>query len=223
MTAWRLLSLLLDYPDEELLGLGGRLRAAAAELEPEGCRDAILSFLAHREEIGTLAAQREYVETFDFAKRGTLYLSFHTYGDRRQRGMAMLHLKQVYRRAGLELSESILPDHLPVILEFTDTSPQRGVEILGDFRPAIEVVRAALHDAGSAYAGLLDALVALLPAATPDTLETARRIAAEGPPSEEVGLDPFGSPEGAGPLGPPPSGIEPFEPPVDALRSGASI
>lgn len=212
MSAWRLLSLLLDYPYEGLFEIDDELRAAASEIEGDRCREAILAFLDHRDALGPLAAQREYVETFDFAKRGTLYLSFHTYGDRRQRGMAMLHLKLIYRRAGLELSENLLPDHLPVVLEFTGASPQRGIEILCDFRPAIEVIRAALHDVGSAYARLLDALVALLPAATPDILETARRIAAEGPPSEEVGLEPFE----------PPGGIEPFEPPVDALR-GASI
>lgn len=203
-SAWRLLSLLLDYPDERLLAAGDELREAALELEPGQCREAILALLAHRAELEPLAIQREYVETFDFARRNTLYLSFHTYGDRRQRGMAMLHLKQVYRRAGLELSEGILPDHLPTVLEFTAASPRRGVEILTDFRPALEVIRAALHEQGSAYAGLLDALVALLPAASAETLAAARRIAAEGPPAELVGLEPFS----------PLDGPEPFEPPV---------
>ena len=194
MTAWRLLSLLLDYPDQRLLDAGEELREAASALEPEGCREAILAFLRRRDEIGPATAQREYVETFDFAKRATLYLSFHTYGDRRQRGMAMLHLKQIYRRAGLELGGDTLPDHLPAMLEFTDRVPKRGVEILSDFRPALEVIRAALHEEGSAYAGLLDALVTLLPEAGPETLDAARRIAAEGPPEELVGLEPFEPP-----------------------------
>lgn len=210
MSPWRLLSLLLDYPDERLLELGDELCAAARQLEPAECREPILSFLEHRIALGAAEAQRDYVETFDFARRNTLYLSFHTYGDRRQRGMAMLHLKQIYRRAGLELEEGILPDHLPVVLEFTDASPQRGREILSDFRPALEVIRAALHDAASDYARLLDALVALLPEPTVETLETARRIAAEGPPSEEVGLEPFGVA----------TGPEPFEPPV-SMHPGA--
>lgn len=194
MTTWRLLALLLDYPDERLLAAAEDLRAAAQKLKPGRSREAILGFLARRAELDPMIVQREYVETFDFARRHTLYLSFHTYGDRRQRGMAMLHLKQIYRRAGLELSEGILPDHLPAVLEFTDTAPQRGIEILSDFRPALEVIRAALHEEESSYAPLLDALVAQLPEATLDTLETARRIAAEGPPSEQVGLEPFEPP-----------------------------
>lgn len=191
MIGWRLLSLLLDYPTERLLAAREELREAAQRLEADGCREAILEFLGRRASLAVMEAQRDYVETFDFARRSTLYLSFHTYGDRRQRGMAMLHLKQIYRRAGLELGDDTLPDHLPVVLEFTATVPRRGIEVLTDFRPALEVIRAALHEEASDYAGLLDAVVARLPEAGPETLAEARRIAAEGPPGEQVGLEPF--------------------------------
>jgi nitrate reductase delta subunit len=195
VSAWRLLSLLLDYPDGELLACSGELREAAQALPPSPQREAILAFLAHREALGPSAAQREYVGTFDFAKRSTLYLSFHAYGDRRQRGMAMLQLKRAYRAAGLELAGSALPDHLPAALEFTHLAPEAGVEVLRGFRPALEVVRAALHEEGSAYASLLDAVCDLLPAPSEAELEDARRIAAAGPPAETVGLEPFAPPE----------------------------
>jgi nitrate reductase delta subunit len=191
----RLLSLLLDYPDEELLGCAAELREAALALPPSPAREAIAAFLERREALGPAAAQREYVETFDFAKRCTLYLSYHAYGDRRQRGMAMLRLKRAYREAGFELGEGALPDYLPAVLEFAHLVPEAGEEVLCGFRPALEVARAALHDEGSAYAPLLDAVCDLLPAASEADLEDARRIAAEGPPSEEVGLKPFAPPE----------------------------
>lgn len=195
MNAWRILSLLLDYPEEELLACTAELAAAARELEPAAPRQAILAFLAHRAEQSPTAAQREYVETFDFAKRATLYLSFHAYGDRRQRGLAMLHLKTAYREQGLALAENALPDHLPALLEFAGERPEAGAEILADFRPALEVVRAALHAEESAYADLLDALCGLLPGVSEAELAEARRIAVEGPPSEAVGLEPFAPPE----------------------------
>jgi nitrate reductase delta subunit len=195
MTPWRLLSLLLDYPDEELLGGTAELREAAQELPRSPARDAILALLAHREALGPGAAQREYVETFDFAKRSTLYLSFHAYGDRRQRGMAMLQLKRHYRDAGLELAGNALPDHLPAVLEFAHLCPEAGIEVLRGFRPALEVVRSALHEEESAYAHLLDTVCDLLPAPSEAELEDARRIAAAGPPAETVGLEPFAPPE----------------------------
>ena len=195
MTPWRLLSLLLDYPDDELLAHGGALRAAALALEPSPARTAILAALAHRESIAPSAAQREYVATFDFAKRCTLYLSFHVYGDRRQRGLAMLDLKRAYRAMGMVLAENALPDHLPAVLEFTHVAPEAGVEVLCGFRPALEVVRSALHHEESAYAPLLDAVCGLLPAISDAELDDARRIAAAGPPDELVGLEPFAPPE----------------------------
>jgi nitrate reductase delta subunit len=191
MTPWRLLSLLLDYPDEELLACSAELREAAEALPSSTQRAAILAFLDHREAIGPSAAQREYVDSFDFAKRSTLYLSFHTYGDRRQRGMAMLQLKRAYRAAGLELAGNDLPDHLPAVLEFAHLAPEAGIEVLRGFRPALELVWATLHEEDSAYAPLLDAVCNLLPAPSQAELEDARRIAAEGPPSEEVGLEVF--------------------------------
>lgn len=195
MTPWRILSLLLDYPDEDLLGCSGDLASAARGLPPSPEREAILAFLDHREGLAPSAIQREYVETFDFAKRATLYLSFHAYGDRRQRGMAMLHLKRAYREAGFELAENALPDHLPAALEFADAAPEAGLGVLRDFRPALELVRAALHDEGSAYALLLDAVCGSLPPASEEELEDARRLAAAGPPVETVGLEPFAPPE----------------------------
>jgi nitrate reductase delta subunit len=195
MSPWRLLSLLLDYPDDELLACSGELADEARELPRSPARKAILAFLAHREALGPARAQREYVDTFDFAKRCTLYLSFHAYGDRRQRGMAMLELKRAYRDAGLELAEGALPDHLPAVLEFAGAFPEDGLGVLCGFRPALEVVRAALHEEGSAYAPLLDAVCELLPAASEAELEDARRIAAAGPPPETVGLEPFAPPE----------------------------
>lgn len=194
MNAWRILSLLLDYPEEEVLACTAELREAARDLGEGAARESILAFLAHRGAQSPGAAQLEYVETFDFAKRATLYLSFHAYGDRRQRGLAMLHLKGAYRERGLVLAAGALPDHLPAILEFAGELPAAGAAILGDFRPALEVVRATLHEEGSAYAGLLDAVCGLLPAISAAELADARRIAAAGPPSEEVGLEPFAPP-----------------------------
>lgn len=195
MNAWRVLALLLDYPDDELFAHNDELRAIAATLEPASARAGIEAELERRAASTVADIQREYVDTFDFAKRCTLYLSFHVYGDRRQRGMAMLGLKRAYRAAGLELADGALPDHLPAALEFTSCAPEAGIEVLCGFRPALELVRAALHAEESPYGALLDAVCALLPKATRAELEDARRIAAEGPPEEMVGLEPFAPPE----------------------------
>ena len=56
-------------------------------------------------------------------------------------------------------------------------------------------MRAGLHRAASPYALLLDALVAGMPKLSREQRAALEKLAAEGPPTEEVGLEPFAPPE----------------------------
>ena len=58
-------------------------------------------------------------------------------------------------------------------------------------RPPIGLLREALHDLGSAYAHVLDAVVATLPEITREVAARMAELAASGPPVEDVGLEPF--------------------------------
>lgn len=187
----KLLSLLLQYPTDELL-------AARGELAEAGAREGgpIARFAAWWSGEPADELRRAYVETFDFTRRNALYLTYHVHGDRRQRGVALLRLKQGYAAAGLELLDGELPDYLPVMLEFAALAPPEvGLAALAEARDALELVRTSLHGNGSPYALLLDAVADLLPGLTGAQAARVRRLAAEGPPSEEVGLEPFAPPE----------------------------
>ena len=172
MKPWLRLSALLQYPDEELYG-------AADEL-PRWMRETPLREL-----------QAAYVQTFDFDRRASLHLTYHTHGDRRQRGLELVRLKRRFADAGLPLTGSELPDYLPVLLEFAALAPADGEAVLNELRVPLELVRARLHATESPYAELLDALVAALPKRTRAQAEAAQRLAEEGPPAELVGLEPF--------------------------------
>ena len=192
----RLLALLLDYPDEQLLSGRDEVEQVLAKLDPSPRRDALAAFVSWLYAGDRLAVEQEYVASFDFSKRTTLYLSFYTYGDRRQRGRAMLALKRRFAAAGLPLVAGALPDYLPAVIEFAALAPDgEGDEVLTQLRAGIEVVRAGLHAAGSPYALLLDALVAGLPKLGRQERAALERLAAEGPPTELVGLEPFAPPE----------------------------
>src|SRR6185436_4515483 len=105
-----------------------------------------------------------YVETFDLRRRAALELTYYAHGDTRERGMALLRLKKLYRSAGLPLDSAELPDHLTVMLAFAALADDgRGEELLARHRPAIELLRLSLHDLESPYAHVLDAVAALLP------------------------------------------------------------
>ena len=191
----RLAALLLEYPDRELLDALPAMRAAADEIPGRAGRH-LQGFVEHRDRIGRDRAQQEYVATFDFNKRASLHLSYFRDGDRRQRGATLLGIKRRYREAGLELQGGEMPDYLPAILEFAALAPGEDADaVLARMRPGIELLRASLHDIDSPYAALLDAVVSTLAPLSTEELAEARRIAREGPPDEEVGLEPFAPPE----------------------------
>jgi len=191
----RIAALILDYPDEELLARLPELQLAARTL-PEPLREQLCRVLDHLggTELSQLAA--DYVATFDLRRRCCLYLTYYAYGDTRKRGIALLGFKQAYRAAGLELAADELPDHLSVLLEFSATEdPDAGTALLLEHRAGLELLRLALTDAGSPYADAVAAVCATLPPLLGPDREAVARLAAEGPPGEDVGLEPFAPPD----------------------------
>ena len=189
---WQAASLLLAYPDEELLERLDLVLAASHELPGpagEGIREAVVRLRARplRE------LQEHYVETFDNRRRCNLFLTYFAHGDTRKRGMALLRFKQTYLDSGFELTDEELPDHLCVVLEYAATiDPDRGLQLMLDHRAGLELLRLSLGDDESPWAPVVEALCATLPPLRGDERDAVRRLAAEGPPEEEVGLAPYG-------------------------------
>lgn len=187
-TAWQAQSLLLGYPDEILIGRAGLLRAVADALdEPVGAP--LRDFLDHLQRTPATDLAADYVATFDHRRRCCLYLTYYAHGDTRNRGMALLALKQTYAATGLRLSNEELPDHLAVVLEYAATEPQDGARLLTAHRAGLELLRLALHDNHSPWARVLDSVSATLPALAGDQRLAAARLAAQGPPAEYVGVE----------------------------------
>lgn len=187
---YALLSYLLRYPEDGL----ALARPEVAALPDGEARAALERFLQACDD-GRDPRVR-YVETFDMRRQVTPYLTYYEHGDTRRRGVALLRLKRLYREAGLPPADGELPDHLAVMLAFAALAPDGyGETILAEHRPALELLRGALHQASSPYAHVLDALVAGLPLLRAEDRETLARLAAEGPPQEAVGLEPFAPPE----------------------------
>lgn len=194
-TVWQSVSLLLDYPDEQVLASVELVEPASHEL-PVAIGDSIRQFVAHLESTPLTDLQADYVETFDNRRRCNLFLTYFAHGDTRKRGMALLRFKQIYLQAGFDLDDAELPDHLCVVLEFAATIDRDlGRDLMLDHRAGLELLRLSLQDMDSPWAGLIDAVTATLPPLRGDERDAVRRLAAEGPPEEEVGLAPFASPQ----------------------------
>lgn len=199
-TAWQVASLLLGYPDEEMLERRPLFRRAVEGL-PASAAEPLGRFLDHLDATPLRDLETDYVATFDHRKRCCLYLTYYAYGDTRKRGMALLRFKRAYEAAGLVLDEGELPDHLAVVLEFAATGDlAEGRRLLLEHRAGVELLRLALTEARSPWAPVLEAVSATLPPLTGRDEDAVARLIAEGPPEEEVGLAPYGGAEPSGPL-----------------------
>lgn len=189
--SWQVVSLLLEYPTDEVVQLLPTLRDVAAQL-PDAVRTHVVAFLDGADSISLAQLQTEYVDVFDVTRKCSLHLTYFTHGDTRRRGVALVEFKQAYRRAGVELADDSaeLPDFLPLVLEFgAFTDQQTGWKLLNDYRVGIELLRAGLQRNESRWLPVIDALRATLPPIGDDDHEALARLIAAGPPSEDVGLD----------------------------------
>ena len=192
--AWQAASLLLGYPDEELRGRLDLIRGGADRL-PGRVGGPLRACVARLAEAPLTELEQDYVETFDTRRRHTLFLTYFAHGDTRKRGMALLRFKQTYLASGFELTDAELPDHLCVVLEYAATIDRvRGRALLLDHRAGLELLRIALVESGSRWSGAVEAVVGTLPTLHGDQWEAIRRLAAAGPPEEEVGLTPYATP-----------------------------
>lgn len=192
---YQVVSHLVDYPDDELLEQLPLLREATRQL-PGDFAEPLVPLLGHLETADLTAVQADYVETFDLRRRCCPYLTYYAYGDTRKRGQALLSFKHAYRKAGVILEDGELPDHLAVVLEFAATADlAAGQQLLLDHRAGLELLGIALRDAESPYAGAISAVSATLPKLRGAEADAVRRLVAQGPPAEEVGLEPFAPPD----------------------------
>ncbi len=189
---YKLLSALLQYPSADMLEARAELAVAGRALPESPARRALEPFLGYWTGTPASALLQHYVATFDLSKRSTLYLTYYVYGDRRQRGMALVRLRHLYAAAGLAPTTRELPDYLPLVLEFaSEAPPEAAVAVLAECRPGLELLHRALVNTGSPYAAAVEAIRLTLPPLDRRMRELVTRLAADGAPTESVGLEPF--------------------------------
>ncbi|MEL4359114.1 MULTISPECIES: nitrate reductase molybdenum cofactor assembly chaperone [unclassified Luteococcus] len=214
---YQVASLLLSYPDEELLGRLPVLRAAIAETP---FAPAFAATFGHLESQSLTESQSFHVQEFDISRRHALHLSYWTDGDTRRRGEVLAGIKQVYRDSGLLVDlGGELPDHLPLVLEFAALGdPQRGTELLTRYRPSLELLRMQLERDDLPQAGILQALCSTLPGRSPSTRAEVQAMVDAAMPVEQVGLEGYGGDFLGMPTATPDAIPTPAAEPVEAPR-----
>ncbi len=164
MLLFRAFSALLSYPSDEMRQALPEIAAvvkAAPLVQPREHRD-VLGLIDELGQGDLLTAEERYVDLFDRGRGLSLHLFEHLHGESRDRGEAMVELKQLYESAGFELSARELPDYLPVVLEYLscrDLAEAR--EMLADCAHILTTIGRSLLARRSRYAAVLQALIVI--------------------------------------------------------------
>jgi len=159
MLIYKILSRLIDYPDQELKDNLGTLRELVMngkEISQADC-EAITGFLDMAESKSLIELEQNYVQTFDSRPDTSLHLTHHLFGDEdRGRGPALINLGEHFKKSGLTPAKGELPDYLPLILEFIATLDEEKVgEFLGEAAKVLTVLAGNLEKENSPYAPLI--------------------------------------------------------------------
>ncbi|OZI37527.1 nitrate reductase molybdenum cofactor assembly chaperone [Bordetella genomosp. 10] len=144
------LSLLLRYPEADWVSALPEMRQAL----PAAARAALAPLLAWFANAADLIALQEvYVETFDSRPAHSLHLFEHVHGQSRDRGQAMVDLREEYLAHGLAPDPAELPDYVPLFLEFLARIPPADASrLLGDAIHVLARLGDKLAEAKSPYA-----------------------------------------------------------------------
>lgn len=158
MQIYKLLSALLDYPNQELVEHLPELQDFVKQNQEIDCaeRDALQGFLKYVQSISLTELQADYVKTFDMTAEHSLHLTHHLFGDDKNRGPALIDLGELYKDYGVEVVTNELPDYLPLVLEFAAyMDDSEATVFLSDAKKVLGVLTENLQKAESPYVALL--------------------------------------------------------------------
>lgn len=162
MQILKVISLLLDYPTEQLVAGRDELDqaiSASREISPQQ-RTALHELLELICENDLMDGQEHYGALFGRGRSLSLLMFEHVHGESRDRGQAMVDLMAQYEAAGFAIGVKELPDYIPLYLEFLATREDlEAREGLADVAHLLTLLAARLDERESAYVGCFRALL----------------------------------------------------------------
>jgi nitrate reductase delta subunit len=174
MKTFKVLSILLTYPEAEWLEALPELESAVAEEAAFNARasDQLFPLFSMLRRLSLIELQEIYVATFDRNPSHSLHLFEHIHGESRDRGSAMINLLEEYWKHDFDASASELPDFVPLFLEFLSLLPEEeALTLLGDAVHVLAAIGRKLERNGSHYATVFHLLEALSPVAALELAE----------------------------------------------------
>jgi nitrate reductase delta subunit len=185
---FKALSALLTYPTAELQQAAGEIGAviSAAQDIPARIRNQLQELLTELATGDLYDLQERYVLLFDRTRSLSLHLFEHVHGESRDRGQAMIDLKNQYETNGLMIGAAELPDFLPLFLEFLSTRPlTEACELLGQPAHILAAFAERLRKRRTPYEAVFRALVALA-AAKPKSEDVSALLELPDPDANDL-------------------------------------
>ncbi|NOQ37124.1 MAG: nitrate reductase molybdenum cofactor assembly chaperone [Methylococcaceae bacterium] len=160
MTIYKVISLLLEYPKQELVDHWDEVQHSISEQTTISHEDkqVLNRFIDWASSLSLTKLQANYVDNFDLKAAHSLYLTYHLFDEQdRNRGPALIELSELYKSTGFEVGDGELPDYLPLILEYVATMEDESSarEFLQQTAQAVDIIASNLEKLDSPYAPLL--------------------------------------------------------------------
>jgi len=165
MKTFKVLSALLTYPSYDLIAAAPEFPAVLDEenLVPAAQRPALDALIEEIAAGDLYDLQERYGLLFDRSRSLALHLFEHVHGESRDRGQAMVDLKNLYEDAGFEVAANELPDFIPLFLEFLSTRPVAAArDLLAQPAHILAALAERLGRRTSSYKAVFDALTAIV-------------------------------------------------------------
>jgi len=157
---YKVLSVLLEYPNKDLVAHWNDLNQLISELPnlPNEDKELLTGFIQWASGLSLTKFQAEYVDNFDMTAENSLYLTYHLFDEQdRDRGPALIQLAELYKSTGFEIGDGELPDYLPLILEYVSTMDDDASAraFLQQTSQAADIIASNLEKNESPYAPLV--------------------------------------------------------------------
>lgn len=160
MRIYKIISVLLEYPEEELIDNIPEIRQVideSTEIDAEE-KVALQKFIDYLVSMPLTELQADYVNTFDRTPEHSLHLTHHLFGEEsdRDRGPALIDLGEMFKEYGVKTVTNELPDYLPLLLEFASyMDDNEAMVFLSDVNKVLNTLTENLTKADSPYAAPL--------------------------------------------------------------------
>ncbi len=158
-----IVSYLLRYPDQQWRSEFPSWKwEAENSVQHQLLRESLIEFFEYVEETGLIDLENQYVESFDFSKNTTLYMSTYELQGNGEQSEQLVQFSADFLENGYDLPHKETPDYLPALLELLAAVDEKAMrKIFKRILPYIEYLRQELIKAELPYALLLDVVLAV--------------------------------------------------------------